>query len=36
MDLINITMFGIILLVFFYKNWIPGIMQWVQDRVHEK
>jgi hypothetical protein len=30
---VNITVFVIALLVLLYKNWIPGIMGWIQDRV---
>jgi hypothetical protein len=30
---VNITIFALALLVLLYKNWIPGIMGWIQDRV---
>jgi hypothetical protein len=30
---VNITVFVLVLLVLLYKNWIPGIMGWIQDRV---
>jgi hypothetical protein len=33
-DIVNLTMFAIVVLVLFYKNWIPGLAQWVEDRVH--
>jgi len=33
MDLVTITIAGIVLLVLLYKNWIPALMAWVQDRV---
>ena len=35
MNVVNLTIFAIFLLVIFYKNWIPGMYAWVQDRVHE-
>jgi hypothetical protein len=34
MDIVNLTIFVVILLVLFYKNWIPALAQWVEDRVH--
>jgi hypothetical protein len=30
---VNITIFALVLLVLLYKNWIPGMMGWIQDRV---
>ena len=32
MEIVNITMFALLLLVFLYKNWIPGLETWVRDR----
>jgi hypothetical protein len=32
-DAINITVFALAVLVLLYKNWIPGLMGWVEDRV---
>jgi hypothetical protein len=34
MDIVTLTVFTIFLLVLFYKNWIPGLATWVEDRVH--
>jgi hypothetical protein len=31
-DAVNITVFGLAVLVLLYKNWIPAIMGWIQDR----
>jgi hypothetical protein len=33
MEIVNITMFAIILLVFLYNNWLPALESWVRDRV---
>jgi hypothetical protein len=35
MDLVNITMFAIVVLVLLYKNWLPGLAGWIHDRVNE-
>lgn len=35
MDLVNLTVFALLLLVVLYKNWIPGLYGWVSDRVRE-
>lgn len=36
MDAITILVFGLFLLVVLYKNWIPGLQEWVHDRMHSK
>jgi len=33
MDIVNVCMFGIILLVFLAQNWLPQMESWVRDRV---
>jgi hypothetical protein len=30
---VNITIFALFLLVVLYKNWLPGLMGWIEDRV---
>ena len=33
MNVVNICMFGIILLVVLAQNWLPQMESWVRDRV---
>jgi hypothetical protein len=34
MNVINIMVVGIFVLVVFYKNWIPSVIEWMDDRMH--